>query len=134
MVIIVWVFALLAALIHIVVFAWESLLLHRPFVHEKVFAIPASDLPALRLWTFGLGFYNLFLGLGLIVGVGLWALGDAVRGQALVVFICCVLVLCGLVLFIADRLGMGRTKGSGIGGALSQSAPPLAALVGMAFL
>lgn len=130
----VWAFALLTAVIHVVVFLWESVLLHRPFVHEKVFSVPAGDLPALRLWTFGLGFYNLFLGLGLIAGVLLWALGDAVRGQTLIAFICGVLVLCGVVLFIADRFEIGCTRGSQLGGAISQAVPPLLALVAMALI
>lgn len=134
MVIVVWVFVLLTAFIHVTVFAWEPFLLHRPFVHEKVFAVPATDLPALRLWTFGLGFYNLFLGLGLLVGLLLWGLGDVVRGQTLVVYICVVLVPCGVVLLIADRAGMGRERGSGIGGALGQALPPLIALGALAWM
>lgn len=132
MVAVVWVFALLTALIHVVVFAWEAFLLHRPFVHEKVFSIPASDLPALRLWTFGLGFYNLFFALGLVVGVALWMLGDVTPGRTLVIYVCVVLVLSGGVLLIADRAGMGRVRGANVGGAISQSVPPLLALLALA--
>ena len=39
------------------------------------------------------------------------------------------MVLGGLVLFIADRLGFGRERGKGIGGALGESLPPLIALI-----
>lgn len=129
MTVVVWVFALITALIHIVVFTWESLLIERRGVHEGIFSVPAADLPAIRLWTFGLGFYNLFLGLGLIIGVGAWATGNETVGRTLVVYICAFLVLCGLVLLTADRLGYSRRRGSQVMGALSQGVPPLVALV-----
>lgn len=134
MIIVVWVFALLTALIHIVVFTWESFLMHRPFVHEKIFAVPESDLPALRLWTFGLGFYNLFLGLGLVAGVILWATGNEIQGQTLVIYLSIVALLCGVVLFIGDRRGLARKKGSMTGGAFTQAVPPLITLVAVALL
>lgn len=128
MTIVAWVFALIAAGIHILVWAWEGLLIHRPFVHQGVFGVPASDLPAIRLWAFGLSFYNLFLGLGLVLGVGAWATGSVVVGRTMVVYICVFMVLCGVVLFVADRLGFGRVPGKHIGGAFGQAAPPLIAL------
>lgn len=126
---VVWVFALIAALIHIVVFAWESLLIERRGVHEGIFSVPAEDLPAIRLWTFGLGFYNLFVGLGLVAGVVAWASGQETVGRTLVVYLCVFLVLCGVVLLVADRLGYSRRRGSQVMGALSQGVPPLIALV-----
>ena len=129
MTVVAWVFALLAALVHIVVWAWESLLIERPFVHQGVFSTPASDLPAIRLWTFGLGFYNLFLGLGMIAGVVAWATGAEVVGRTLVLYITAFMVLCGVVLFVDDRLGYGRVRGKHIGGAFGQAVPPLIAMV-----
>lgn len=129
MTIVVWVCAVLAGVLHVVVFCWESLLLHRRFVHEKVFATPREDLPAIRLWSFGLGFYNLFLGLGAIAGVGFWALGDPVVGRTLVVYTCLFMVLCAVVLLVADRMALGRPRGAGLGGVVSQGLLPLVALV-----
>jgi len=75
MTVVVWIFALVAAAIHILVFVWESLLIGRPSVHEGIFSVSAADLPAIRLWAFNVGFYNLFLGCGLIAGVATWASG-----------------------------------------------------------
>jgi len=40
-------------------------------------------------------------------------------------------LLSGLVLLVADRLALGREKGSGIGGAVGQGGPPLVALVAL---
>jgi putative membrane protein len=56
---VVWGFALLAAVLHILVFVWEALLFQRPRVHGGVFSTPEADVPAIRLWAFGVGFYNL---------------------------------------------------------------------------
>jgi putative membrane protein len=122
-----WIFALIAAALHIVVFACEAFLIERPSVHEGVFGLPY--MPAVRMWAFGVGFYNLFLGSGLIAGVIAWMSGNETVGRTLVIYICLFMVLSGIVLFIADRLGFGGSGGKSIVGALGQSLPPLVALV-----
>ena len=127
MTVVVWVFALIAAALHIVVFACEAFLIERPSVHEGVFGLPY--VPAVRMWAFGVGFYNLFLGCGLIAGVIAWMSGNETVGGRLVIYICLFMVLSGIVLFIADRLGFGGSGGKSIVGALGQSLPPLVALV-----
>jgi putative membrane protein len=124
-----WVFASIAAAIHILVWAWEALLIERPFVHRGVFGVPASDVPAIRLWAFGVGFYNLFLGLGMVLGVLAWATGAVAVGRTLVLYIAAFMALSGLVLLVADRMSLGRERGKGVVGAISQTTPPLIALV-----
>jgi putative membrane protein len=126
--VVVWIFGLLAATIHIVVFVWEAFLIGRPSVHQGVFGVPAADVPAVRLWAFGVGFYNLFLACGMIVGVIAWMSGDETVGRTLVIYICLFMILGGIVLFIADRLGLGRVRGQHIPGAVAESLPPLIAL------
>lgn len=133
MIVLVWVFALVAAAIHILVWAWEALLIGRPAIHSGIFGVPAEDVPAIRLWAFGVGFYNLFLGIGMVVGVALWAGGFVAVGRTLVVYIALFMALSGVVLFIADRMSMGRERGKGVGGAVAQTVPPLVALVAAAF-
>lgn len=125
----VWTFAVVTAVVHIVVFVLEALVLERPAVHRGVFAVPSEDVPAVRLWAFGVGFYNLFIGLGLLAGVAAWMAGDETVGRTLVVYLCLFTFLSGLVLLLADRMALSRTRGSGLGGALGQSGPPLVALV-----
>lgn len=39
--------------------------------------------------------------------------------------------LSGSVLFVADRMALGRPRGTGVGGALGQAVPPLVALVAL---
>ncbi len=131
MTLVVWSFALLAALLHLVVFAWEALLFERPVVHQRVFATATADVPAVRLWAFGVGFYNLFLACGTVTGVLAWGAGHETVGRALVVYTCLFMILSGIVLFIADRMALSRPRGTGIGGALAQSGPPLIALLAL---
>ena len=104
MTVVVWIFALLAAAIHIVVFACEAFLIERPSVHEGVFGLPY--VPAVRVWAFGVGFYNLFLGCGMVVGVIAWMTGNETVGRALVIYICLFMILSGIVLFIAGSAGV----------------------------
>jgi putative membrane protein len=133
MTVVVWLFALLTAAIHIMVFTWEALLLKRPAIHRGVFGMHSEDVPAVRLWAFGVGFYNLFLGCGLIIGVVQWAIGSETVGRTLVTYICWVVFLAGIQLLIADRIGLYRERGKGVIGAIGQSTPPLIALVAMLF-
>ncbi len=128
-----WTFALLAAAVHVLAFAWETLLFRRPGVHQGVFSIPTSDVPAVMLWAFNVGFYNLFLASGAVAGVVAWATGNEDAGQALVVYTCLFMVLGSLALFASDRMALSRPRGTGVGGALAEGLPPLAALVATAW-
>lgn len=132
MTIVAWIFASVTAVIHFVVFVFEAFLIERPAVHKRVFFIPTADVPAIRLWAFGVGFYNCFLACGLVAGVIAWAAGYETVGRTLLIYLCVILALSGGVLFAADRLGLGRERGRGISGALGQSIPPLIALLAMA--
>jgi putative membrane protein len=94
--VVVWIFALLAAASHIVVFTLEAFLIERPSVHRGVFGLPY--VPAVRVWAFGVGFYNLFLACGMVVGVIAWMSGNETVGRTLVIYICLFMVLGGIVL------------------------------------
>jgi putative membrane protein len=124
-----WIFALVAAAVHILAFAWEVVLFERPGVHRGIFAIPSADVPAVRLWAFNVGFYNLFLAGGTITGVIIWIAGADETGRTLVIYTCAFMVLAGIVLYVSDRMALGRSRGAGVRGALAQSGPPLVALV-----
>jgi putative membrane protein len=132
MTVVAWVLALLTAAIHLVVFVFEAFLIERPAIHRGVFRVPTSDVPAVRLWAFGVGFYNCFLACGLVAGVIAWASGYETVGRTLLIYLCVFVALSGAVLLAADRLALGRERGKGIGGALSQGVPPLLVLIAMA--
>lgn len=91
--------------------------------------MPTADVPAIRLWAFGVGFYNLFLACGMIAGVIAWSTGQELVGRTLVIYLGLFMFLSGLVLLLADRLELGRPRGKGLGGAAGQSLPPLVALI-----
>ncbi|PRX48367.1 putative membrane protein [Prauserella shujinwangii] len=122
-------FAGAAALVHVLAFYWETVAFRRPTVHRDIFHIPGEDLPAVRLWAFNQGFYNLFLAAGTILGLVMLRTGDAAAGRALVLYTCAFMVLAGVVLAVSDRMALGRAKGSGLGGALGQLAAPLVVLI-----
>ena len=129
MTVVVWIFALIGAAEHLLAFAWEVLLFERPGVHRGIFGTPTNDVPAVRLWSFNVGFYNLFLASGAIAGVIFWIAGNEDVGRPLVIYTCLFMILAGIVLFVSDRMALGRPRGNGVGGALAQSGPPLVALV-----
>jgi putative membrane protein len=126
--VVVWIFAFVAAVVHLLAFTWETLLFQRPGVHQGIFAIPTADVASVRLWAFNVGFYNLFIACGLVGGVIVWMNGNEAVGQALVIYLCLFAFLAGIALFASDRLAMSRPRGTGLAGSLAQSVPPLIAL------
>jgi putative membrane protein len=103
--------------------------IQRPGIHWGVFKVPSRDVPAIRLWAFGVGFYNLFLGIGMVVGVIAWIAGYETVGKTLVIYLCLVMFFAGVVLFIADRLALSRPRGADKFGPWGQATPPLIALL-----
>ncbi len=63
------VFAVLAAVLHIVFFVLESVLFRRRFAWQAFGVRSQADAETIRDWALNQGFYNLFLGIGAIVGV-----------------------------------------------------------------
>jgi putative membrane protein len=88
MTLVVWIFALLGAAIYILAFVWEALLFERSGVHQGIFSVPTADVPAVRLWAFGVGFYNLFLASGAVAGVIAWSASYEAVGRTLVIYTC----------------------------------------------
>ncbi|MCE6995201.1 DUF1304 domain-containing protein [Saccharothrix sp. S26] len=120
-----------AAAIHVLVFVWETLLFRRPGVHWGVFKVPARDVEPVRLWSFNVGLYNLFLASGTVVGLIALNAGDEPVGRALLYYTCGFMVLAGIGLGVSDRLAMSRAKGAGVGGAIAQITPALVAIVAL---
>jgi putative membrane protein len=120
-------FAVLAGLIHIWAWLFESFFFSRPQVHQGVFHTPSNDVPAVRLWSFNQGFYNLFLAVGAITGVLALNTGRDTAGRALVIYVCTFMVGAAVV------LGAGAVRGAWdrrhLRGAFGQGIPPLAALI-----
>ena len=71
------IFALLAAAIHVLFFVLESLLFRRPFAWRTFGIGNQKDAETTRDWALNQGFYNLFLAVGVVVGVLLQASSEA---------------------------------------------------------
>lgn len=92
-------FALIAALLHVLIFCMESLWFMRPQVYQRFGAQTLADAEARRLFAYNQGFYNLFLALGIFAGLALLhSGGDAVVGRTLILFNCACMFGAGLVL------------------------------------
>ncbi len=96
------VLAALAAALHVVIFLMEAVLFARPAVHAR-FGTRDEAVAAVRPWAFNQGFYNLFLALGVVVGVVLVAAGSTTVGLALVLFGCGAMALAAVVLVASER-------------------------------
>ncbi|HJW08315.1 MAG TPA: DUF1304 domain-containing protein [Holophagaceae bacterium] len=103
------VFAMLACLLHVAIFCMESLWFMRPSIHRRFGAQTPEDAEARRLFAFNQGFYNLFLALGIAVGlVLLHAGGHLAAARALILFNCACMLGAGLVLLVSAGKRMAR--------------------------
>ncbi|MBV6699049.1 DUF1304 domain-containing protein [Kitasatospora aureofaciens] len=118
------VFAMLAAAIHLIVWPLESFLYGHPRVRFLLTGSTA-DAPEVRLWRFNVGFYNLFLALGLVAGLVLLHTGHATAGRAVITYISWFMIAGGVTLF-ASEPKLWR-------GALGQAVPPVIVLLAQVF-
>lgn len=102
------VFAFLAAALHVLIFCMESLWFMRPGVHKRFGAATIADAEARRLFAFNQGFYNLFLAVGIFVGLVLLHVGNVTVGRTLVLFNCACMLGAGVVLFLSAGRRMLR--------------------------
>jgi putative membrane protein len=115
--------ALLAGLVHVLIFCMESLWWTTPQVRARFRQTP-EQAEATRLLAFNQGFYNLFLGVGIFAAFALMHLGHYDAAQTLLVWNCAFMLAAAVVLLVSAP-GMRR-------GALIQGAAPLVYLVAAA--
>lgn len=116
--------ALVAAAVHVAIFALETLLWPRASVHRLFGARSREDAERLRLVMANQGFYNLFLAVGGGAGALLVLTGVRQAGFALAIFACLAMALAAIVL-----LGTNRRLWRA---ALVQGTAPLLAVVALA--
>jgi len=109
-----------AVLIHVWFFVLESLWFSRPAVWARFGLTTEGEARTVRSFAFNQGFYNLFLAVGVGIGLVLGATGDPVSGRAVVLFACGSMVAAGLVLVLHDRTFLQA--------ALIQAVPALVAI------
>ncbi len=113
----------LAAVLHIYIFAMESLWWTTPRV-RATFGVSELDAQVTRAMAFNQGFYNLFLAIVTGAGIVAYAIGAVAVGAALVIAGAGSMLAAALVLILSDR-----TKASA---AIKQGVLPLLAFVALA--
>lgn len=113
--------AVVAALLHVVFFYMESIAFGRPEVYCRFGVKTEQDARAVRPMAFNQGFYNLFLALGIALGLWLASTGSIAVGRALVLFACASMVGAAIVL-VSTNARFARA-------ALIQGIPPLVAIL-----
>jgi putative membrane protein len=88
------IFAAVAAALHAVIFVMESVVWSKPAVWRSFGVASQADADTVRPMAFNQGFYNLFLAIGIVVGL---IIGGA-SGNAVVVFACLSIVGAAVVL------------------------------------
>ncbi len=115
------VFALVAAAFHVLFFYLESVTFRSQATWRRFGLTSQADADTVRPMAFNQGFYNLFLAVGVVVGLGLVAGGATDAGRAIVLFACACMVGAGVVLLLSSRELMRS--------ALIQLVPPLIAII-----
>jgi putative membrane protein len=123
MVVVGLVFAGLAALIHVYIFYLESLAWTAPAT-RRTFGTTREEAAATRQLAYNQGFYNLFLAVAVLLGIGFVAAGSTAVGATLVFTGAGSMVAAGLVLMLSDR---SKSRA-----ALIQLAAPLVGVVALA--
>ncbi len=123
MIILTQVFGWMAALLHVVFFCLESLLWQNPEV-MKSFHQEASQAASTALMAFNQGFYNLFLAIGMAIGLVLLTKKNPTVGKTLVFYISAVMLGAALVLlYSAPQM---------LRGVLAQGVPALLTIICLA--
>ncbi len=99
--------AAIAGLIHLWIFVLESLRFERPEVWRRFGLTSQEQATVVRPFAFNQGFYNLFLAIGVGIGLKLMLFdgsGDLFQaGRAIAIFACGSMAAAGLVLITSDR-------------------------------
>jgi putative membrane protein len=92
-------FAGLAGAIHVLIFVMESVLFSRPQIYGRFLIASADEARAVRPFAFNQGFYNLFLAIGVAIGLS-W---QGTIGTTLVAFCTASMLAAALVLIGTNR-------------------------------
>ena len=114
-------FALIAGFLHVLFFYLESITFSRPATWGRFGIASQQDADTVGPMAFNQGFYNLFLAIGIGVGLLLVNAGNASAATAIVLFACASMVAAGTVLVLSNR--------PLIRSAAIQAVPPLIAIV-----
>lgn len=108
------VFAFIAALLHVYIFSMESVTWTRPATWQRFGVASQADADTTRPLAYNQGFYNLFLAVGALLGIGAVLLGQAAIGWTLIFSACGSMLLAAAVLALTGRkyLRAAATQGT----------------------
>ena len=95
------IFAGFAAAIHVFIFVLESLQWSKPATWKRFGLKSQDEADTVRPMAFNQGFYNLFLTIGVVIGLVMVAAGIP-GGVALTIFACASMVAAALVLILSS--------------------------------
>ena len=120
--------ALIAALAHLGAAPTEMVFFTRPWA-RKFLHVDVENLDDVRMWAFVVGFRNMLVGLGVLVGLAILHTGDDTIGRTLVITCAAYMLLASLAMGLADLLGMWRPRGGCVVGTIASGVPPLIVLL-----
>jgi putative membrane protein len=108
------VFAFIAALLHVYIFTMESVTWTRPATWKRFGVASQADADTTRPLAYNQGFYNLFLAVGALLGIGAVLFGQPVVGWTLIFSGCGSMLLAAAVLALTGRkyLRAAATQGT----------------------
>jgi len=118
--------AVVAALIHAWFFVLESVWFLRESVWRRFGISSDADARIVRSWAYNQGFYNLFLAVGVAIGLALTSAGNPAAGRAIILFACGSMIAASVVL-VTHSPQLLRAG-------LIQGLPPLVAIFGILVL
>ncbi len=117
-------FFFLAAVIHIGIFVLESFLYQKPEGY-KYFKVSPQDHQATKQWAFNQGFYNLFLAIGMLLGLYYVNQLQVRMAGVIVSMFALFMIMAGVVLWFSNKK---LRKG-----ALLQIVPPVLGFIFLSF-
>ena len=118
------VLAVAAALLHVLIFAFESVLWTRPSVYRRFGLTSQADADTTRPMAYNQGFYNLFLAIGALTGVIMVIAGSS-YGWPLIIFSCGCMFAASLVLVTTGKRYLRAAASQGTSPLLALLASPL---------
>jgi putative membrane protein len=117
----------LAALLHIFIFAMESVLWMRPTIWKRFGLRSQDEAATIRPMALNQGFYNLFLAIGVIVGFFLLPHPNLHAAGVMLILFCCASMLAAALVLLISNPKLARA-------ALTQGVLPLIAVIALGIL
>ena len=96
------IFLFLAAAIHVLIFFLESILWQKPSTWKRFGLKTQEEADTVKPMAFNQGFYNLFLAIGVGVGLVMLGAGNFAGGTAIAIFAALSMVLAATVLIVSS--------------------------------